>query len=237
METKIEAPEPGLGLCMAEITWYSPRRPCLQSQTAASFLCRHQVSIQWFSVVPRKDMEPRDEFSRHQLLVNGLKWSRETTTRQRGEAGAGVLIRRNHELHTSTNIFRREWTLSPTYSPPKQKLHRTSGTSWNEFPKPFDEVLVEIGDDNASVDSPSPGDDSAPEDTNIVAWEERVTFCWGNYSHGRCRKLNARCQLPKPRDCTQTRVFSVYEQLRLRLNKFMARLENDADMQPSHLLF
>lgn len=160
------------------------------------FLCKHQASLQWFSVVSRKDMEPRDEFSRHQLLADGLKWSRES--RRRGEGGEVVVTRRDHELRTSTNIFRHEWPLSPTYSPPKRKLHSTSGTSWNESPGELDEVLVEIGEDNESIDSSNTGDDSALEETNIVAWEERVTFCWGNHSHGRCRRLNTRRQTPNP---------------------------------------
>lgn len=167
------------------------------------FLCKHQASLRWFSVVPRKDMEPRDEFSRCQLLADGLKWSRES--RQRGEAGEVVFIRRSHELHTSTNIFRREWPLSLKYRPSSRKLHSTSETSWNESFGVSGEVLVEIGDDNASIDSSGTGDDSALEETNIVAWEERITFCWGNHSHERRRRLNPRYRPPKPRDCTQPR--------------------------------
>ncbi|KAK3291082.1 uncharacterized protein B0H64DRAFT_409776 [Chaetomium fimeti] len=134
------------------------------------FLCRAHVSLQWFSVVLRKDMEPRDEFSRHQLLETGLRWSRES--KRRGRAGEVTLMRHNHELHTSTNIFRREWPLSSTFRPPKRKLQ---GTVYD---------LVEIGEDDASSNSSSTEDER--EESNIVAWEERVTFCWGSCSQRRC---------------------------------------------------
>ncbi|KAH6843494.1 hypothetical protein B0I37DRAFT_218904 [Chaetomium sp. MPI-CAGE-AT-0009] len=139
------------------------------------FLRRQQVSLQWFSVVLRKDMEPRDDFSRLQLLGDGLRWSRET--KLQGRAREVSLTRRHRELHTSTNIFRREWPLSSTYRPPKRKLH---GTIYD---------LVEIGEEDASSNSSSIEDESPMEEPNIVAWEERVTFCWGNCSQQRCPVL------------------------------------------------
>jgi hypothetical protein len=139
------------------------------------FLPKHHVSMQWFSLVLRKDMEPRDDSSRRQLAKDGLRWSRDI--RQRGRIGNITFKSRmsKHELHTTTNIFRQEWPLSVIYHPPKRKLHAdASGRAHGG--------LIEIGEDDGELD------EADLDDADIVAWEERVTFCWGSGLQGRRRK-------------------------------------------------
>jgi hypothetical protein len=85
---------------------------------------------------------------------------------------------RPRRVYTTTNIFRQQWPISTVYRPRKSELQE-------------DDTL---GDDSDSVDK-----DGLWENPGIVAWEERVTFCWGNLGHERRRKfrtLAPRAHLP-----------------------------------------
>ena len=147
------------------------------------FLPTQHVSLRWFSPVLRKDMEPSDMVSRRRLLASGgLQWDR-LISDQQGRMG-GLVRKRRQQLHTATNIFRQEWPLSAVYRPPKRKLIPASGFG--------DPELVEIAEDDGSgifgAGAPR-GDDSSLGDPEIVAWEERITFCWGSRGQERCRRL------------------------------------------------
>jgi hypothetical protein len=125
-------------------------------------------------------MEPSDMVSRRRLLASGgLQWDRFISEQQ-----GRMVIKRRQQLHTATNIFRQEWPLSAVYRPPKRKLTPASGFD--------DPELVEIVEDAGSgifrAGAPRQ-DDSSLGDPEIVAWEERITFCWGGRGQERCRRL------------------------------------------------
>lgn len=143
------------------------------------FLHRQHVSLRWHSLVLRENMEPRDAHMRRLLLNNELEWKRSFT---RGR------VRKRLEWHkrflfTLTNIFRQEWSLSSVYRPMKRRLVKS-----DETPRP---ALVDVGDgDGDELEEPDQLDRLPESEMDIVAWEERVTFCWGSWGQGRVRRCS-----------------------------------------------
>ncbi|KAB5549450.1 hypothetical protein GE09DRAFT_1288095 [Coniochaeta sp. 2T2.1] len=134
------------------------------------FLRKQQVSLRWHSLVRRRDMEPRDIHSRRLLLNGELEWKRAF---REGGPGSREGRWQTHSLHAIPNIFRQEWSLS--------SVNRAMRSG-----------LVE-GERRGLIDI-SKGDEQehagelqhTPEnEMDIVAWEERVTFCWGSWGLGR----------------------------------------------------
>ncbi|KAK0753085.1 hypothetical protein B0T18DRAFT_441791 [Schizothecium vesticola] len=116
------------------------------------FLPKQCASLRWYGLVLRHDVQPRDAHSRHLLIQDKLKWHEPLKFRKR-------------DLHIRNNIFRREWPLSSMYRPPKRRL------AWDETAEGL--VDFEEGDDFENEYL------GLGKDPSIVAWEERVTFCWG----------------------------------------------------------
>ena len=142
------------------------------------FLRKQHVSLCWHSLVMRKDVEPRDAFSRELLLQDALEWQRAFTARRPG----GATVWRRRHLHALTNIFRQEWPLSSVYHPLKRRLvmgEREEGIGRKE-------CLIDIGEDDELQEVEQPAD-RPDNELSVVAWEERVTFCWGSWNHGRLR--------------------------------------------------
>jgi len=141
------------------------------------FLPKQQVSLRWLSPVLRKDMEPRDMVTRRHLLSNTLRWDRQMKARLWRR---GSLLGSTRRLYTVANIFRQEWPLSAVYRPPKLRLKLGSD--------PFgDPRLFEIVDDKVG-DVHKEAKNNTKQDLDVVAWEERVTFCWGKRGQERRRK-------------------------------------------------
>ncbi len=141
------------------------------------FLPKRHISLRWFSPVLRKDMEPRGMVSRRLLISEGLKWNRYVKRRR----GIIRLPEPSRQLHPAVNIFRQEWWLSART---RQKLVP------DENPRYLDSTaLAEILDasEAANSDSRFLTQSSPSKEPDIVAWEERVTFCWGHRGQERRR--------------------------------------------------
>jgi len=150
------------------------------------FLPKRQVSLRWHSLVMRRDMEPRNQSERQDLVRDGLRWWRKVNKID-GRKRLTPLWQSRH-LWTLPNIFRQEWSLSAIYHPPRRTL--TTDSKRN--------ALVDIGDgdgydgkvgDDGEVDEVDEIVEVADDDLNVVAWEERVTFCWGNIEQERVREF------------------------------------------------
>ncbi|KAK4451210.1 hypothetical protein QBC34DRAFT_274395, partial [Podospora aff. communis PSN243] len=134
------------------------------------FLQKQHVSLRWYSLVMRRDVEPRTDHHRRALIRdNKLEW-----------LGPSRLPRKRNQqykaLRVLGNIFRRESPLSSTYWKPKAKLIENRDSSSNFV------ALVEtgeVGQNGFKTDWATDYLSGKPEDFSIVGWEERVTFCWG----------------------------------------------------------
>ena len=135
------------------------------------FLPRQRVSLRWHSLVIRDNVEPRDMVSRKLLIGGALEWRRSAESLSEGTLGPKNMWKK-YSLSTLTNIFRKEWPLSASYRAPHPRLRRDD-----------DENLVDIGSDDKSD-----LDETTSMDTEAVAWEERVTFCWGSWKQEKLRK-------------------------------------------------
>ncbi|KAK4131678.1 hypothetical protein BT67DRAFT_436139 [Trichocladium antarcticum] len=133
------------------------------------FMPAPHASLRWFSLVVRRSIEPSDMVSRRELIGGGMRWDR--TIIRRGDSRRPVFKR---QLRTATNIFRREWPVAAVYRPPRRRL--SPGGSFGRRVEIVDERRPGVyGDDPLSDD-----DDDDDDGPDIVAWEERVTFCWGS---------------------------------------------------------
>lgn len=136
------------------------------------FLQKQQVSLRWHSLVRREDVEPRNEDHRRQLLTRGLSWDRAFPAEQRGKVRW-----RDRYLVTKTNIFRQEWPLSVVYRPLQSRLVQDGMTGG----------LIDVGEGDELTEWYMLN--RRPEsEMDIVAWEECVTFCWGQWGSRRVRK-------------------------------------------------
>ncbi|KAK0654796.1 hypothetical protein B0T16DRAFT_383824 [Cercophora newfieldiana] len=137
------------------------------------FLKRQHFSLRWYSMVLRNDVEPRDDRLRELLIQEKLVWRGSVQSRGPGKAP----IRKKRFLYTPFNIFRREWPLSSMSRTPKQRLVKS--------PDQRGLVDLEEGDEDDFAHEWNPGmRDPDDDDYNVVAWEERVTFCWGHWDSG-----------------------------------------------------
>lgn len=137
------------------------------------FLPRQHVSLRWHSLVARDKVEPRDMLSRKLLIRNELERRRSAESLSEGTSGPKNRWKK-YSLSTLTNIFRKEWSLSASYRAPHRRLR------WDA-----NENLVDIGSDDESHED---WDETTPMDTEVVAWEERATFCWGSWKQEKLRK-------------------------------------------------
>lgn len=144
------------------------------------FLPKRHITLRWFSAVLRKDMEPRDMASRRLLISRGLKWIRYINGPGRNNQSFS-----RQQLHPAVNIFRQEWLVSARNRPPKHALVPDKNFPYSSA------ALAEILDTGEAVDSDRRflAQSSLSENSNIVAWEERVTFCWGQRGQERRRML------------------------------------------------
>ncbi|KAK3314391.1 hypothetical protein B0H66DRAFT_376982 [Apodospora peruviana] len=129
------------------------------------FLRKQQVSLRWHSLVLRENMEPRDADTRRLLLNDDLDWK---TSFPIGGAGNRVEWRRRY-LSTLTNIFRQEWSLSSVYRPMRKQLVQSLEQRG----------LINIGEGD-ELQAPDELERLPENEMDVVAWEERVTFCWGS---------------------------------------------------------
>ncbi|KAK3368277.1 hypothetical protein B0H63DRAFT_74249 [Podospora didyma] len=133
------------------------------------FLPKQHVSLRWHSLVSRKDTEPRDASSRRVLMEDMMEWRRSF-----GKGPGGKIMWHTRLLSKLTNIFRQEWSLSPTSRPLKRRLVMSD--------QPRGLIDIGEGDEFEEVEKGPRAD----EELDVVAWEERVTFCWGSWNQGRC---------------------------------------------------
>jgi hypothetical protein len=126
-------------------------------------------------------MRPRNQSEFKDLVRGGLWWSSQVEVFESPEpgnlAGRTRLEWRSHHLTPLTNIFRQEWSLSVSTMnrPPDPKANGKS--------------------DGLSDTDEDDDDDSVKEDLDIVAWEERVTFCWGQFKQRQIRMLKLPVEL------------------------------------------
>lgn len=142
-------------------------------------------SLRWYSLVLRKDMEPRDSHSRNLLLGGYLNWERYFRRVEPQEE----IIKHERFLSTSTNIWRQEWPISSVNRPLKRRLIlREDGKCLVDTSE--EDELEEVNSINHRPN----------EELDLVAWEEKVTFCWGRLDQGRVRTFPepTRLQMPKP---------------------------------------
>ena len=138
------------------------------------FLRKQHVSLRWHSLVQRKDVEPRDPHLRDLLIQDRLVW--QGSIQSRGPKKKP--LRQKRFLYTVNNIFRREWPLASMFRAPTRRLVES------ESPRglvDFEEDDKDDFEDEWLADSPS-------KEPDVVAWEERVTFCWGQLGEEKTRK-------------------------------------------------
>jgi hypothetical protein len=150
------------------------------------FLAKPHVSLSWFSVVVRKSLEPRNMSRRLELLREGLK--SEEPVRQRPWPFRSEMLLREQHLRALTNIFRPEWRVSALLH--RAPRHKSQGVTPDGD---LDGDFSEYSEDEEN--------DLAAEADNLhhhwkmylsrgkVAWEERVTFCWGTRGQERHREF------------------------------------------------
>ncbi|KXX81518.1 hypothetical protein MMYC01_202487 [Madurella mycetomatis] len=136
------------------------------------FLPKQTASLRWYSLVRRKDIPARNERERRKLVERRLIWRRRIRNKISSPSKKPTWQRLR--LTTQTNIYRQEWLISALYRPPKRDLvyNDEAGSFWD-----FGE-----GD---GYDEKDDIDGTSDEELDIVAWEERVTFCWGDGSGGK----------------------------------------------------
>ncbi len=148
------------------------------------FLPQQQVSLRWFSLVTSNGIVPGGARSREWLLSRlGLHWEARSVKQQGRRVGGTTPLISHQQLYATTNIFRQEWPLSAVNRPGRRELR--GDDRLGEYVE-----IVDNPKNRPGVFRPNTQDETAAEESpDIVAWEERVTFCWGHLGPERRRKF------------------------------------------------